>query len=127
MAELLSEDEDEAQVLYAKGRFAAEHLRAILAMWDIRAAVLQRDPLQFAAATVGILVAAHDCARAREALAAAQTLSRCGDWACPNCREEVPANFDLCWNCGEGSPQSRPGRSEPERPSAVETRAIAIL
>ena len=23
------------------------------------------------------------------------------DWRCPKCREEVPANFDSCWDCGE--------------------------
>jgi hypothetical protein len=21
-------------------------------------------------------------------------------WVCPNCREESPPSFDICWNCG---------------------------
>ncbi len=22
-------------------------------------------------------------------------------WSCPGCREQNPANFDFCWNCGK--------------------------
>jgi hypothetical protein len=27
-------------------------------------------------------------------------------WRCPNCREEVEPQFELCWNCGKEKPQS---------------------
>jgi hypothetical protein len=27
-------------------------------------------------------------------------------WRCPNCREEVEPQFELCWNCGAEKPQS---------------------
>lgn len=23
-------------------------------------------------------------------------------WACQDCREQNPGNFEVCWNCGEG-------------------------
>ena len=26
------------------------------------------------------------------------------DWTCPQCREEVPGHFDLCWNCESPRP-----------------------
>ena len=29
------------------------------------------------------------------------------DWLCPKCGEEVPGNFELCWQCG----MSRPDQS----------------
>ncbi len=22
------------------------------------------------------------------------------EWVCPKCKEEVPSNFESCWNCG---------------------------
>lgn len=25
-------------------------------------------------------------------------------WVCAECKEENPASFDYCWNCGQGSP-----------------------
>ena len=28
--------------------------------------------------------------------------ARKGDVACGGCGESSPANFDLCWNCGQG-------------------------
>ena len=27
--------------------------------------------------------------------------SQSPDWRCPKCNEEVPGNFDSCWQCGE--------------------------
>jgi hypothetical protein len=27
-------------------------------------------------------------------------------WRCPNCREEVEPQFELCWNCGKEKPSS---------------------
>ena len=26
------------------------------------------------------------------------------DWTCPECGEEVPGSFDVCWKCGEERP-----------------------
>lgn len=26
--------------------------------------------------------------------------SQAADWRCPKCNEEVPGNFDSCWQCG---------------------------
>lgn len=26
-------------------------------------------------------------------------------WRCPNCREEVEPQFEMCWNCGTEKPQ----------------------
>lgn len=40
-----------------------------------------------------------------------QPPSQAPDWACAQCREEVPGTFDSCWHCGE----LRPGA-----PGAVE-------
>ncbi len=36
-----------------------------------------------------------------DALQALTTFGRPGEspWTCPTCREEVPGNFDVCWNC----------------------------
>ena len=35
---------------------------------------------------------------------------RAADWICPNCGEQVPKEFDVCWNCetGESSIASSP-------------------
>ena len=30
------------------------------------------------------------------------------DWLCPKCGEEVPGNFELCWQCGA----FRPGQAD---------------
>ena len=27
-------------------------------------------------------------------------------WSCPDCKEEVPSSFDVCWNCGGDEPES---------------------
>ena len=44
---------------------------------------------------------AHDRPRAEAALAAlAAERARTGSVFCAACREENPANFELCWNCG---------------------------
>ncbi len=29
--------------------------------------------------------------------------ARLPEWVCPGCQEEVPGNFDACWNCGTPS------------------------
>lgn len=26
------------------------------------------------------------------------------DWTCPQCGEDIPGNFEMCWNCGAGQP-----------------------
>jgi putative signal transducing protein len=34
-----------------------------------------------------------------EALAAIDSKLDTAPWVCPNCREENPQSFDICWNC----------------------------
>ena len=29
------------------------------------------------------------------------------NWRCPKCSQEVPSNFDVCWNCGTSGIDSR--------------------
>lgn len=45
----------------------------------------------------------HDYDDARrivvDALATIDAKSDAAPWVCPNCREENPQSFDLCWNC----------------------------
>jgi hypothetical protein len=46
----------------------------------------------------------EDYERAREILNAAAfpATEAAVDWKCVHCGEEVPGNFDTCWNCGAG-------------------------
>lgn len=45
----------------------------------------------------------EDYARGRKViLAYEKTPIEPGTIYCPNCREENPRNFQLCWNCGTG-------------------------
>jgi predicted amidophosphoribosyltransferase len=30
------------------------------------------------------------------------------EWTCPNCRQSVPAGFEICWNCNAGHPGKDP-------------------
>jgi hypothetical protein len=39
----------------------------------------------------------------REALAPPAMDS--ADWACPQCKESVPASFESCWNCQTSKPE----------------------
>lgn len=45
----------------------------------------------------------HDYDDARrivvDALATIDAKADTAPWVCPNCREENPQSFDLCWNC----------------------------
>ena len=34
-----------------------------------------------------------------DALSTIDTESNAKPWVCPNCREENPQSFDMCWNC----------------------------
>ena len=43
-----------------------------------------------------------DCERAGIVLRDIESGARKGDVACGGCGESSPANFDLCWNCGQG-------------------------
>ena len=43
-----------------------------------------------------------DRERAEIVLRDIQNAARQGDVACAACGEDSPANFDLCWNCGQG-------------------------
>ena len=43
-----------------------------------------------------------DQERAQIVLRDIENAERQGDVACSACGEDSPANFDLCWNCGNG-------------------------
>lgn len=43
-----------------------------------------------------------DRERAEIVLREIENAARQGDVACRSCGEDSPANFDLCWNCGQG-------------------------
>jgi hypothetical protein len=87
-------------VFRAASAVLAEHIRLILALCEIRAAVIQRDPLHITVAVAEVIVAATDCGRAFNALNMTIQPSHGPDWDCPFCGEPVPSNFDLCWSCG---------------------------
>jgi hypothetical protein len=51
-------------------------------------------------------------------------------WNCPNCREEVDDDFDVCWNCGadihgEVDPSFRHADATDDEPAAVATDRLA--
>lgn len=46
-----------------------------------------------------------DRERAQHVLAQIEGASRLGTISCRACGEESPANFDLCWNCGQALAQ----------------------
>jgi hypothetical protein len=31
------------------------------------------------------------------------------DWCCPQCKENVPGNFEICWKCSSPAPESSEG------------------
>ena len=43
-----------------------------------------------------------DRERAEIVLRDIESAARQGEVACTACGEDSPANFDLCWNCGQG-------------------------
>ena len=51
-------------------------------------------------------VADEDAPRARAVLEAqtAREQAPGPDWRCPACGEELPGQFDVCWNCGGARP-----------------------
>ncbi len=78
----------------------AEVVRVALALNDVRAAVLQGDPLGMMIGMTNVVVVSSQNGQAIEALQAALATRHDADWVCPDCQETVPNNFDLCWNCG---------------------------
>lgn len=96
--------ESSSEVLCLTDGLTAEHVRLVLALNEIRAAVIHRDPLRLAVASAEVLVAAVDIVRAQDTLEDCLVTSREDDWNCPSCGELVPMTFDLCWNCGSQMP-----------------------
>lgn len=94
-------DSQTSQTVYRTANAClAEHRRLILALCEIRSALIQRDPLHLTAAVAEVIVATSDCDRAITVLRGAIRSTCWPDWDCQNCREPVPGSFDLCWNCG---------------------------
>lgn len=81
----------------------AEHLRLLLLAQDIRAAVVNGDPLRVGAALCEVIVLATDQRKASSLIQSAADVANPyqADWSCEKCRETVPAHFEVCWNCGE--------------------------
>ncbi|AMV20589.1 hypothetical protein [Planctomyces sp. SH-PL14] len=99
-----SEEGDPKVVCRAVNAMIAEHIRLLLAVHDIRAAVIQRDPIRAMAATADLLLAGQDCRKSQRVLSEILANDYGGDWGCPSCHEEVPRNFDVCWSCGASHP-----------------------
>jgi len=94
-----------SQTIYrASCGVVAEHIKLILSLHEIRAAVIHRDPLELGFAMCEILVAMRDWNKAHIALYDSLRKEHNPDWHCPFCGEPVPGNFELCWNCGELHP-----------------------
>jgi Double zinc ribbon len=46
-------------------------------------------------------------------------------WTCPQCREEVPGSFDVCWNCGtDRSGVEESGFAERKTETSVEAAVV---
>ena len=43
--------------------------------------------------------------------------SQASDWRCPKCSEEVPGNFDSCWQCGAFAQTLQANPMNPETPN----------
>ena len=99
--------EDTRTVFRSPDALSAEHISLILALFGIRAAVINNnaDPFRCGIALIELIVMASERERAEETIAALQTGRHSEDWRCPACAEEVPDTFDLCWNCGELHPE----------------------
>ena len=98
----------QSKVLCVSDVASAQMIRLVLAMNEIRAAVIQREPLRAVAASAEILVAAVDLARAEDVLEDVLLSEDDESWNCPTCGEAVPANFDVCWNCGDQDASNQP-------------------
>ncbi len=48
----------------------------------------------------------EDYDRALSILHTLNTPQSHADWSCPNCHEEVPGEFEVCWNCQTARPES---------------------
>ncbi len=91
----------------------AEHLRALLILCEIPAAVIQRDQLSIGHLIAELLVFSADHARAAAIVAGEKSSEPSSEWNCFGCGETVPQNFDVCWNCCESRmDQKKPGDAE---------------
>jgi hypothetical protein len=99
--------QDSRIVFRASNAVIANHIRIILSLYEIRAAVIQRDPLHLTAAVAEVVVAAADYPRALKELTQSPQQERSAGWECSHCGEPVPGSFDLCWNCDALHPSLR--------------------
>lgn len=89
--------------------FLADLTAANLNANDIPATVLGANAAGLGPSAAGIAgaevyVRLSDLSAARDLLASSlgsrDPSAPSASWICPGCQEEVPANFDVCWNCG---------------------------
>ena len=80
----------------AKESRREEHVRCVLLALTLCGAVLDRRSIEFARGIAEVLIWSAE--RARNAAERRHDATQ-DDWQCTACGEQVPANFDLCWNC----------------------------
>lgn len=101
MSDQHDSDDDKPVCLYrTTSDSEAEALRMLLIQCEIHAAVWTRDPVGLLCGMAEILVFSTEHARAAALVKEFRQQSG-PDWCCASCEEPVPANFDICWNCGE--------------------------
>jgi hypothetical protein len=97
---------DETRTVFSSiDNWSAEAIQFLLLALDIRAVVRQRDPFALGTMAFEVLVMSVDHIKAQQALEESQIVSRGEEWQCPECREPVPGNFDVCWNCETVHPE----------------------
>lgn len=107
-------DSDHSQVLCStENRLVAEHIKFILLMFEIRAAVIHRNPIAFSVAIAEVVVLSVDHARAHAVIENAKK-HPAADWLCKFCQEPNPCSFDLCWNCNAVHSPDLPNHADPQ-------------
>jgi hypothetical protein len=113
------------QVYSAMDAVEAEVVRSSLEAAGIHAEVVGATlragagELGFGALTAPrVWVAELDRARARTVIEEYEGQTRAGradlpDWKCPRCGEQVPGNFEVCWNCEAPRPGPPPLPASP--------------
>lgn len=86
-------------------RLRLEHAGIAVSMQQQTGGIIMYAPVPMAALFVN--KSDYDAARQimdEQALDAAHPTPAAGHWTCPQCGEQIEAQFDLCWNCGAERP-----------------------
>jgi hypothetical protein len=98
-------DDESRPIFRTNNAMLAEHIRLLLAIEDVRAAVIQGDPLQVGFAIVDVVVLVEEHKATQRILETSNQPNHTEDWYCPDCDETIPMTFDICWNCGRLHPE----------------------